>query len=37
MLELNSVNVHSNTRHTSHYKSENQMAEKVILEFFLTV
>ena len=25
MLERNSVNVHSNTRHSSHYKSENGM------------
>ena len=27
MLERNSVNVHSNSRHSSHYKSENRMAE----------
>ena len=33
----NSVNVHSNTRHSSHYKSENRMAVQVILEIFLTV
>ena len=26
MLERNSVNVHSNTRHSSHYQSENRMA-----------
>ena len=31
MLERNSVNVHSNTRHSSHYKSENRM------EIILTV
>ena len=37
MLEHNSVNVHSNTRHSSHYKSENRMAVSVILEIFLTV
>ena len=37
MLEHNSVNVHSNTRHSLHYKSENQMAVQVILEIFLTV
>ena len=26
MLERNSVNVNSNTRHSSHYKSDNQIA-----------
>ena len=26
ILERNSVNVHSNTRYSSHYKSENRMA-----------
>ena len=34
MLERNSVNVHSNSRHSSHYKSENWMAVQVILEIF---
>ena len=37
MWERYSVNAHSNYRHSSHYKSENRMAVKVILEFFLTV
>ena len=37
MLELNSINVHSNTRHSQHCKSENRLAVQVILEFFLTV
>ena len=37
MLERNSVNVHSITRHSSQYKSENRMAVWVILEIFLTV
>ena len=27
MLERNSVNVHSNTRHSSHYKSENRIGD----------
>ena len=37
MLKLNSVNDHSNSRHSSLYKSENRMALYVILEIFLTV
>ena len=37
MLERNSINVHSNTQHSSHYKSENRLAVYVILEIFLTV
>ena len=35
MLERNSVNVYSNTRHSSHYKSENRMAVSVILVQFV--
>ena len=34
MLKRNSVNVHSNFRHSSHYKSESRMAGYVILEIF---
>ena len=34
MLELYSVNAHSNSRHSSHYKSENRLAVQVILDFF---
>ena len=37
MLERNSINVHSNTQHSSHCKSENRLAVYVILEIFLTV
>ena len=37
MLERNSVNVHLNTRHSSHCKSENRLAEQVSLEILLTV
>ena len=37
MLELNSIYVRSNTRYSSHSKSENRLAAKVILENFLTV
>ena len=37
MLKLNSINVHSNIRHSSHCKSENRLAVSVILETFLTV
>ena len=35
MLERNSVNVYSSTRHSSHYKSENRMAVSVILVQFV--
>ena len=34
MLERYSVNAHSNSRHSSHYKSENRLAVYVILDFF---
>ena len=37
MWERDSVNVNSNIRHGSHYKSENRMAVWVILEIFLRV
>ena len=37
MLELNSVNVHANTRQSSHCKSENRLVVQVILKIFLTV
>ena len=37
MLELNSINVHSNTRHSWHCKSENRLALQVIWEIFLMV
>ena len=37
ILDLNCVNVHSNTRHSQHCKSQNRLAVQVILEIFLTV
>ena len=37
MLERNSVNFHSNTCHSSHYKSEKWMAAQVFLDIFLTI
>ena len=37
MLERNSVNVHSNTRHCQHCKSQNQLAVQMILKIFSTV
>ena len=37
MLERNSVNVHSNTRHCQHCKSQNWLAVQMILNFFLMI
>ena len=37
ILELNCVNVHSDTRHSQHCKIQNRLAVQVILEIFLTV
>ena len=34
MLERNSVNVHSNTRHCQHRKSQNRLAVQMILKIF---
>ena len=34
MLELNCVNVHSNTHHRQHCKSQNRLAVQAILEIF---
>ena len=36
LLDRDSVNVHPNTRHSSHYKSENR-PYRWVLKFFLTV